>query len=50
MSTEHCQGCKYLTGRTDGAGGVSYGCSLYPGLVKGEDAHWSRDEDKQRLE
>ena len=43
---QYCYGCKFLTSDTCGAGGVVYGCQLAPGLVIGEDAHWSAIEDK----
>ncbi len=47
-SDKHCYGCKHLNSSMDGAGGITYGCNLCSGLVIGEDAHWSRDEDKPR--
>ena len=45
---EYCYGCSKLTRVKDGAGGTTYGCKDCPGLVLGEDAHWSNDADKPR--
>ncbi len=43
---KYCYGCEHLDGFPDGAGGGTYTCLLFPGIVVGEWGHWTNDGDE----
>lgn len=38
-----CFGCRYLFSQMDAAGGITYYCRKYPGLIVGEETHYADD-------
>lgn len=43
-----CFGCPNLKSKSDAAGGGTYSCELYPGIVLGEWGHWTDENDTPR--
>lgn len=45
MNEISCRTCRHFAGIPDGAGGGTYYCRKFPGLVLGEWGHWIGNDE-----